>query len=202
MTVTLPIFLMICGLLAFWLLVESRVSWILKITSILLYFTFVVVFYFSMWSFLGWASDEIPGRVGIHSVVIKEPNPYSRSKGAIYLLVESKRDKYENRLLNMFGYKSQRNEPRLFNVPYSRNLHQEMEKNVIPRTREGQVVEGEFSKGGSGGGNGKKGSGKGKGESGDGEGDGEGREGQGDGSESQEQEFQFHVLPPSEIHKK
>jgi hypothetical protein len=192
MSIALPIFLLICGLISFWLLADSKVSWLFKIPAITIFCAFTIVFFLSIASFLGWSALEkdLPEKVSIHWVVIKEPSIFTHTKGRIYLLLESHRSPTENRFLNMFGYASQKNEPRLFSVPYSRQLHEELEKSVIPRLKAGQIVDGSFKKKA---GKGKEGSGKGK--------DG-GKEGKGGGSESQEQEYQYYNLPPSEIQHK
>jgi uncharacterized membrane protein YgcG len=196
----LALLLLTSGALAFWLLVESKLSWIFKIISISLFCVGTIVFYLSLSSFLGWAAmdKDLPEKVSIHWVVVKEPSKIVVDKGRIYLLVESFRTKYESKLLNMFGYKARKDEPRLFSIPYSRQLHESLEKDVIPRLKDGQTVDGKFTKGdGSGSGKGGKGKGNGKGGKGKGEGDGKGG-----GSESQEQEYHFYNLTPGEIQKK
>lgn len=187
MTVALPIFLLICGLISLWLLVESKIAWWFKIASIACYCLFTATFLYSISSFLGWAALErdLPEKVGIHWVVVKEPSPIQRSRGRIYLLLEAYHGKHEHKFLTMFGYQSERREPRLYSLPYSRKLHEALEKSVIPRNKQGQIVEGTFKK---------KGDGEGR--------EGDGKEGKGDGSESQEQEYMFYDLPPSEIQRK
>lgn len=199
MTITLVLMLLIFGAIAFWLLVESSLSWIAKIVSISLFCLFTVMFYFSIPSFLGWSAldKDIPEKVSIHWIVIKEPMPMANDKGRIYFLLEGFRSKYENKLLNMFGYKARKDEPRLFSIPYSRPLHEELQKEVVPRLKDGQIVDGKIVKN-KGKGNGKGGKGKGNG-SGKGNADGVNK---GGGSESQEQEFHFYNLPPGEIQKK
>lgn len=202
MTIALPLLLLFIGVVSFWLLVASKVSWIWKILVMTAYCLFTVVFFNSISSFLGWGATDMPEKVSIHGVVIKEPNPIQRSKGSIFLTVESFHNIYEKKALSMFGYNCEKYEPRLYRLPYSRKLHEQLEKEVIPRLKEGQVVDGLFKK-------------KGKGES-DGNGEGDGSEGKGKkgsagkgnkngnegGSESQEQEYHFYNLPPSEIQRK
>lgn len=192
-TVTLPILFLILGGLTFWLLVESKLSYIFKSLVIVLFCTFSISLYSSFPTFLGWGAREqdIPEIIHIHSVIIKEPNPSLNNKGGIYFLLDSIKTKYDNKFLNMIGFKSQKQEPRLFNVPYSRSLHEELEKSVLPRTKNGQIVTGKLKKssGGKVGGKG-KGNGKGNGKSGKG------------GSESLEQEFKFYNLKPGEIQQK
>ena len=92
-------------------------------------------------------------------------------------------------MAKFFGYRKEKLEPRLHGLKYDRNLHEQLEKSVIPRLRRGQPVAGKLMK---------KSEGTGKGNNSDIKGGNE----KGEGSESQEQEWQFHELLPSEIHRK
>ena len=94
----------------------------------------------------------------------------------------------DNSFLGFFGYKSDSLEPRLFGLPYSRSLHEKLEKEIKPKLRRGQPVVGRLTKA--------KRAGYAP------EGRLKAANKKGDGSESQEQEWQFHELLPSEIHRK
>lgn len=128
----------------------------------------------------------MPEKVMIHWVIVKEPNKYTGFKGEIYFLIESA-SKTENSLLMFFGYRGDGPEPRLFGLPYSRELHEKIESEMKAKLQKGQPVVGKFSKGKAG--EGRKGDKNDKGNAG---------EQKGKGSESQEQEWQFHFLRPSE----
>jgi hypothetical protein len=122
----------------------------------------------------------------IHWIIIKEPNKFIKFDGAIYILLESAEEDDSNPVLKFFGYKKNKIEPRLHKLSYSRDLHERLEKRVMPRLRKGQPVMGKLSKGEGGvGRSGNEGKLKNKG-----------------GSESQKQEWHFHELRPSEIHRK
>ena len=86
----------------------------------------------------------------------------------------------EGSWLDFFDYRSSRIEPRLFQVSYSRELHEQIENQMRGKLTSGQPVLGKLSKLK---GNERKGEGKQK----------------GDGSESQNQEWQFHPLRPSDF---
>lgn len=189
MNVALPILLLTFGGLTFWLLTESSIKWYLKVACISAFCLFTIIFWTTLHTFLGWPAlkSDMPEKVLIHWVIIKEPNKQTSSKGNIYILLES----MQNDKKPFFGYKSLSLEPRLFGLPYSRDLHEKMEKEVMGRLREGQLVAGTFSKKAGQGG---KGSGKGD--------EGEGALKGGKGSESQKQDFEFHRLLPSQIHSK
>ena len=190
MNIALPILLLVFGGLIFWILTESRVKWYIKMACITTFCAFTIVFWSVIGSFLGWPASEgdMPDKVLIHWVIIKEPNKFTKSSGAIYVLLESIEEENKNKFLKFFGYESdEKIEPRLYGLSYSRELHEQLEEEIIPKLKKGQPVAGKLSKEPAG--TGKKGE--------NGEGDKEG-----DGSESQDQEWHFHELSPSDIHKK
>ena len=188
MNTTLPILLLIFGGLSFWILVESKLKWYLKVFCISLFCLFTVVFWNATDSFLGWPANkyDMPEKTLLHWVVIKEPNKLTGDKGGIYVLGESVY-KEDRGVVNMFNYKIKGIKPRLFEFPYSRKLHEQLEKGVMAKLKKGQPVQGKFKE-----------NSKSSGRKGD-----KGKNGEdGDGSESQEQDWEFHELSPSEIHRK
>ena len=190
MNIALPILLLIFGGLTFWVLTESSLKWYVKTACIPVFCIFTIIFWSSIHSFLGWPAleDDMPEKIAIHWVIIKEPNKFTKFKGRIYVLLESVGEPKSNFLGRFFGYRKDKIEPRLHGLKYNRELHEELEKRVIPRLRKGQVVAGKFLK-------------KSKREGGRDRG-GDRQEGKGEGSESQRQEWYFHELLPSEIHRK
>lgn len=187
MNVALPVLLLVFGGLTFWVLNESSLKWYFKTASISAFCIFTIIFWTSIHTFLGWPAleDDMPEKVLIHWVVIKEPNKATESKGAIYVLLESLGENKSNFLSRFFGYSRETNEPRLYGLDYDRELHEKLAQGVMPRLKGGQPVLGKLSK--------KKGNGK------KGEGD---SQKDGGGSESQKQKWEFHELLPSDIHNK
>ncbi len=114
------------------------------------------------------------------------PNKVREFDGSIYITLETAEEIKANRIAKFFGYGSDRIQPRLFKLKYSRELHEQLEK-IKSKLKTGQPVMGKLTKEGKKG-NPKKGEGK--------------IDKKGDGSESQKQEWKFHELRPSEIHKK
>ena len=193
MNIALPVLLLMLGGVAFWLLTESKIKWYIKTTFISLFCVCTILFWFSMHSYLGWPAnaEDMPNKVSIHWVVIKEPNKLTKFDGQIYLLLESSEEVKRNAIVKFFSFKSDAQvnaavEPRLFGLPYSRELHEKLEKEVMPKLKGGQIVKGEFTKPPA-----EKGRSK---EKGDGQ--------KTHGGESQKQEWQFHELLPSDIHRK
>ena len=190
MNIALPVLLLIFGALTFWVLTESSLKWYLKTACISVFCVFTVIFWSSIHSFLGWAADEedMPEKILIHWVIVKEPNKFTEFDGKIYILLESAEETESSSVVKFFGYNRGKIEPRLYGLKYTRELHEQLEKSVMPRLKRGQPVMGKLNKEGGGKGKGKKGYGKG--------------DKKGDGSESQDQEWHFHDLLPSEIHRK
>ena len=190
MNVALPILLLVFGGLTFWVLNESSLKWYLKSACISIFCIFTIIFWTSIGSFLGWPAlaSDMPEKIMIHWVVIKEPNKVTKSIGGIYVLAETIGESESNFLARFFGYSREENEPRLFGLNYDRKLHEDLEKRVMPKLKGGQPVLGKLTK--MEGSKGKKGNGDKKSKQ------------KGGGSESQEQKWEFHELLPSEIHSK
>ena len=189
MNIALPILLLVFGVFSFWILTESTVKLYIKTVCIATFCLFTIVFWTTIHTFLGWPADEsdMPEKVLIHWVIIKEPNKFKEFTGAIYIPAESA-EKETSVVRRFFGYDKDRIEPRLYQLKYNRNLHEQLQKTLIPKLRSGRPVYGKLSKD-------KKPPGKGGNK-------GDGKDKKGDGSESQEQEWHFHELLPSEIHSK
>ena len=190
MNIALPILLLLFGSLSFWVLVESSVKWYIKTAWISTFCIFTVVFWGSMHSYLGWPAneDDMPEKVLMHWVVIKEPNKITEFDGAIYILAESVAED-KGGFLEFFGYSSENLEPRLYGLSYDRELHEKLQKMLKEKLGKGQPVMGKLTK--------KDAKGKGKGLKGE-----DKTNNKGDGSESQKQKWEFHELLPSEIHRK
>ena len=184
MNITLPILLLVFGGLTFWILNESKLKWYIRTALIASFCSFTIFFYTQIHSFLGWAADQdaIPDKVAIHWVIIKEPNTLLDFDGKIYVLLESA-EKDESFIRELFGYDRKGVEPRLHEMDYNRNLHEQLQK-IQSKLKNGQPVLGSLR---SVEGN------KGR------EGSNEEGENKGDGSESQNQEWQFHELRPSDF---
>ena len=186
MNIALPILLLVFGGLTFWLLTESQLKWYFKATCISVFCVFTVLFWSTIHTFLGWAANEedMPDKILIHWVIIKEPNKFTKSKGTIYILLQSAEEIKANKVSKFFGYNKNKTEPRLFKLGYTRQLHERLE-GLKDKLKQGQPVAGRLTRG-------DKNGGKEKGKSNK----------KGDGSESQEQEWHFHELLPSDIHRK
>ena len=131
MNIALPILLLVFGSLTFWLLTESKLRWYFKTACSSVFCIFTIIFWSSIHSFLGWPAneDDMPEKVLIHWVIIKVPNEPTDFEGAIYFLLESVEEEKES-LLKFFAYKSNNPEPRLYQLTYSRGLHEKIENQM------------------------------------------------------------------------
>lgn len=186
--ITIPILLIFIGVLGFWIIAGSKGGYLPKSFAVGGFFGYIVVLWLSLSSFFGWAANPkyiygVP--VSIYHVIIDEGN--KEKNGSIYILIRSERNDYQNLILSIFGHPFDSTKPRLYRLDYSRSLHEQLAKEVIPKNQQGQSVRGMF-KGGDGefGEKGKGGqSGKGK-----------------DRDQSQKQDLKFHNLKPSHEYDK
>jgi len=185
MNITLPILLLVVGAISFWVLNESKLKWYIRTGLITSFCAFTIFFHTQISSFLGWAAEQtdIPDKIAIHWIIIKEPNKILDYDGRIYILLESA-EQDKSFIRELFGYTQKGVEPRLHEMEYTRNLHEQLQK-VQSKLSNGQPVLGSL-KSGEKGKKGKKGS------------DEKGKN-KGDGSESQNQEWYFHELRPSDF---
>ncbi len=192
MNIALPILLLIFGGLTFWLLVESSVKWYFKAACISVFCVFTIVFWMTIHSFLGWPAkdSDMPKKVLVHWVIVKEPDKLEDYDGNIYFLVESANKDDGNFVARLFGYQKDIREPRLFGLPYDRELHEKIESQIKPKLQSGKPVVGELKK---------KEQGKGKANA---KGNSNGEPKKGGGSQSQNQKWEFHELRPSDLNPK
>ena len=147
MNIALPILLLVFGGLTFWILNESKLKWYLKTACITTFCLFTIIFWTSIHTFLRWPADEedVPNKILIHWVIVKEPNKFEEFDGGIFILLETMEKPKANRVARFFGYGKNKMEPRLFGLKYSRELHEQLEK-VKGRLNQGQPVAGKLTK--------------------------------------------------------
>tara|TARA_Y100000310_G_scaffold327674_1_gene394394 strand:+ start:1439 stop:2014 length:576 start_codon:yes stop_codon:yes gene_type:complete len=190
MNIALPILLLVFGGLSFWMLNESQLKWYFKTACIATFCMFTIVFWSAIHTFLGWPALEtdMPEKLLIHWVIVKEPNKATSYDGRIFILAESVDEESSNALARFFGYRKEKVEPRLYGLKYNRGLHEQLEKGVKGKLKNGQPVMGKLTKQ--------------EGQEKKGRGDRGKTNKKGGGSESQEQDWEFHELLPSDIHNK
>jgi hypothetical protein len=186
-TIGVPIAFVIFSAMALWIIIGCRGYWWLKALFIVASLYFSACLWTSLETLQGWPTEQSPPEeFEIKWILAEEPNKQTGAKGAIYLwAVNLHPEKSENDdYIVVLHNKTMINEPRLYKLPYSRNLHKqamEFQKQIA----KGERVMVRMGKEGMQG----EGNGKG-GKDGKGDGKGDGR------SLSQEQEIIFHRLPP------
>ena len=105
MNIALPILLLVFGALSFWILTESTVKWYIKTACISVFCVFTVIFWTTIHSFLGWPAnqEDMPEKILMHWVVVKEPNELTKFDGAIYVLLESLEEDDSGAISKFFG---------------------------------------------------------------------------------------------------
>ena len=145
MNIALPILLLVFGALSFWVLNESKLKWYFKTACITSFCLFTIIFWSSIHSFLGWPAleDNMPEKMVVHWVIVKEPNKFTKFNGRIYILAESIKED-STLLARFFGYRKSKIEPRLYGMKYTRGLHEQLQQGVMKKLRSGQPVAGKF----------------------------------------------------------
>jgi hypothetical protein len=104
------------GSLLLWFVIGSRGVWWLKLPAIVATMGFTFVVWQALDSFSGWPTDGTPPRRALLlSSEVDEPN-------AIYLWVIG------NEAGGALGYRPGATEPRAYRVPYTRELHAEIDR--------------------------------------------------------------------------
>jgi hypothetical protein len=167
----------IFGLLL-WFVVGAKGLWWLKVPVITVTLLFSILIWGIVGNLMGWAtSDELPSKYRVHWIVVEEPGFKHNRSGAIYVLGKDLAPKEDRRII--LGRQINFHSPRLYQIPYSRQAHEQAQK-IKGKLRKGMTVTmgrgqgkgegGAGGKGGEGKGGKSKFPGQGKGSKGDGSG--------------------------------
>jgi len=107
-------------------LIKSNLHYFVKATIIVLAVVFYTLSYYGWKEAQGWPSTtELPDKFFFHHGLIQEPNKEAQDEGKITLWVS---EVYNNQLADT---------PRAFELPYSRQLHAQVEQAMI-KTKDGR----------------------------------------------------------------
>ena len=204
-TIGIPVAFVIISAILLWFVIGSKGNWLLKAVVIAATLCFSLGMWNSIEGLQGWPTKEpLPAKFLLHWAVIEEGNKQTDTPGNIYLWVEDLADKKETTNWFSFLPKEMTDKPRVYKIPYSRDVHEQLQK-AMEGMKKGKRFVGE-NKGGK---LGQEGEGEGKdgknGQGGKGKGKGYDKPGQGKqgpGGEfdfSQEQDIVFHELPPAKL---
>jgi hypothetical protein len=166
-TLAIPVgFILLAALLCWWI-IGTKGAWWKKLMAIVLVPAFGLAIWSSLSSYSGWpTSRALPEKALVLWAEIREPDEKSGDPGEILLLLRPLVEKEEEGF-TFFDYATPQGKPRLYKLPYSRNMHQAAETaNGMIRAGKQVVLDG------SGKGRGDGQGGDGQGEPGDGEGGG------------------------------
>ena len=202
-TIGIPVAFVIISAILLWFVIGSKGNWLLKAVVIAATLCFSLGMWNSVEGLQGWPTKEpLPAKFLLHWAVIEEGNKQTDTPGNIYLWVEDMADKNENPNWFSFLPKQMTDKPRVYKVPYSRAVHEQLQK-AMEGMKKGKRFVGENKNGKIGNGEGEGKDGKGEGGKGKGKGydkPGQGKKGPGGEFDfSQEQDIVFHELPPAKL---
>lgn len=187
-TIGIPVAFILLTILILWVIIGVKGKWWIKSSLISLTLYFSIGLWVSINGLLGWpTTDGPPQKFEIHWLLVEEPNKKTGDPGAVYMWAsDADTDKQS---FSPFGSEKPLDKPRLYQLPYSRSMHEQTEA-ILKKLKKGERYMAALGE------EGKEGSGK----AGDGGREGEGKNGKsGDGSLSQQQDFIFHELPPAKL---
>jgi hypothetical protein len=120
-------FVLLAGLLL-WFVIGSRGAWWVKLGAIVVASTFTFAVWDALGSFSGWPTEQdLPSRSLLLSSSVDEPK-------AIYVWVIPPSPS------GVLAYKADTSEPRAYRLPYSRQLHEQLDRGTAMGTQ-GRPVE-------------------------------------------------------------
>lgn len=188
-TLMIPVAFAVMLALALWCVIDAKGKWWIKAGLIIIFPLISILIWVSLDSYKGWPTNEDPPEqfVFIWGEVV-EPNKTTGDPGVIYLWLIAD---YSGQSYTPFEYTHPEGEPRAHKVPYSRELHENVEKAKL-LIKSGKRV-------------GVRNNGEGEGpesEGNEGENDSQDDQGENRGDNSQSQGYEFYELPPPKLPEK
>lgn len=141
----LTIAFVILAAVLLWILITSRTNFVIKALLISFVLWYGAVLYYTPGNIMGWgkdiaSKDHLPDQSWVQSIIIKEPDKKNKEPGYIYFLVIVYQTDKKVRLTldprSTFTYKGN-NEPRLYKIEYSKELHKKIAQIKRARARAG-----------------------------------------------------------------
>jgi len=204
-TIGIPLAFVTVAAITLWVVISARGRWWLKAAVVFLTVTFSIVLWSSLSTLQGWpVESDMPPRFEIKWIHTAEPNKRTGSPGAVYVWAVDLDPQTARRkpLYMRLHRKGQGLEPRIYELAYSRPLHEQAEE-IQQMIKGGGRYYGFMKKGipgeaeSAGEGSGKMGRADGMSLSDDG-----GSEGGTAASYATHQDYVFHELPPPRLPEK
>lgn len=135
-TFAVPLAFIILSVLILWIITGVNGKWWLKALVILVTSYFSLAVWLSLSSYMGWPCREpLPDKYQVLWIVVNEPQ--KEFNGAIYLWVRNL-ENHSNH--NLFDYQP-KSEPRVYFLPYTREMHEESQRG-LESLKQGKVIVG------------------------------------------------------------
>ena len=122
----IPLAYVIVTALVLWAVIASRGNWAAKALAICCSLLFGILLWFSLTDLQGWPVEApMPERFEVKWIVVEEPDKKAGSEGAVYTWAVSLAGD-DRPPFRLTGGGSGR-EPRIYRLPYSRELHEQSE---------------------------------------------------------------------------
>jgi hypothetical protein len=204
-TFGIPLAFVTVAAITLWILISARGHWWLKAAVVLLTVTFSIVLWRSLATLQGWPVEtDMPPRFEIKWIHTAEPNKKTGSPGAVYVWAVDLDPRTARRkpLYMRLHRKGEGSEPRIYELAYSRPLHEQAEE-IQQTIMGGGRFFGSMKKGIPGeAGSGRKGSGRMGRAGGTDLSDGAESEAGEAASYATHQDYVFHELPPPRFPEK
>lgn len=136
-TLIIPISFCLMASILIWFIIGSKGKWEIKAFITFIYLYFGLLIWFALASYLGWPSKEdFPNKYVVYWAKVEEPD--ASNEGKIYFWLS---EVDSNRSYNFLEYYNKKDEPRIYEIPYSKNLHKKVQ-NMIENIKKGSVYVG------------------------------------------------------------
>lgn len=132
-TLAFPALILVFFALILWIIIGCKGWWFAKFWLINISLIFVLIFWHSISSYLGWPSEEpLPETFRFLAFHPDEPK-------SLYVLTDKHEGQEKFSLGNVFSYKSD-DTIRLYRIPYSKDMHEKLEAAAERAMKGGYVI--------------------------------------------------------------
>lgn len=143
MNVTLSVLLAVLAIIAFWIIAGSKGKWFTKVTMITLFYLILALSYHSLDDLLGHPAldSDFPYDRKITIYGVKVVEPWAERKGGIYFMLKTPKEHQEKFMITVDP-----EDPMLFAMPYTKSMHEQVEREIRPQLRRTTAVRGIIKK--------------------------------------------------------
>ncbi|MGI9452050.1 MAG: hypothetical protein ACR2QH_15625 [Geminicoccaceae bacterium] len=145
--ISLTIAYALLALLLLSLNLKSAWPWPVKAAAIITAVPLFVVTFFSLQALLGWPTGSaLPEHFQLHAALVEEPSTDRGQDGGIFLWLTPADDREPEEMITDMAELETKSLPRAFAVPYSRELHKQVEA-MREALQKGAFVAGRYKRG-------------------------------------------------------